>query len=89
MKKSRADLLIEQIDELKTDFQSLFDEQKELKWLQGVERCLELKMKVWGFDGKQPPVEAEPPPSVVLDLTRLSKATLAEIVELYNKNQKE
>lgn len=89
MKKSKADTLIEQIDELQQDFQQQFAAQGEIKWLQGVERCVELKMKVWGFDGKQPPVENDPAPvpQIVLDLTRLSTTTLAEIMALYQADQ--
>lgn len=89
MKRSYADTLIQEINELKNDFQGLFDDQKELKWLQGVERCMELKMKVWGFDGKQPVPEVEPAPApkIVLDLTKLSTETLSEIVALYQADQ--
>lgn len=90
MEKSRADTLIDQIDALQRDFQLQFDQQGEIKWLQGVERCVELKMKVWGFDGKQPPAEPAPPaaPPMVIDLKRLSTATLAELTHLYDEPPK-
>ena len=53
----------------------------ELKALQGIERCIELRMRLLGFDGKSVPAQPAPQePPAELDLTRLSENALKELV---------
>lgn len=59
----------------------------DIKIMQGVERCLELKMKLLGLDGKQPFVAVEdktgnPSDDIVLDLNSLSRQTIQELVKV-------
>lgn len=83
MKKSHADTLVGQIDELQKYYREAFATTDDIKALQGVERCIELKMKVWGFDGKATVAEIidQPSAEISIDLSKLSKETLLEIRE--------
>lgn len=56
----------------------------DIKTMQGVERCLELKMKLLGFDGKQQfmPTQTNCSPTgddIVIDLNDLSQQTIQEL----------
>lgn len=83
MQRSQSDILVTQIDQLQECYRKLFDDTSDLKALQGVERCIELKMKVWGFDGKGVVAEISDNPTaeISIDLSKLSKQTLFEILE--------
>lgn len=86
MKKSHSEILIQQIDSLQSRYNDPEVTADEIKALQGVERCLELKMKIWGFDGKNPQAEQEQEASeIVIDITKLSKQALQEIAALSDK----
>lgn len=68
--------------------------QPDVKLLQGIERCLELKMKLLGFDGKRPFQGAaagaqKEEQTITIDLSCLSKNTIEEILLLTNKNKKD
>lgn len=55
----------------------------DVKLLQGIERCVELRMKLYGLDGKTPPTTtANPDPIITIDLAKLSTQTLKEIINL-------
>ncbi|MEG0656052.1 MAG: hypothetical protein RR465_03395, partial [Mucinivorans sp.] len=81
MKKSPFELLVSEIDTLQKKYADQYKQEADLKALQGVERCLELKMKIMGFDGKTPPTIGIETPGAefLLDLSKLSKQALQEI----------
>ncbi|MEG1371956.1 MAG: hypothetical protein RSD75_06425 [Mucinivorans sp.] len=89
MKKSPFELIISEIDALQLRYTELFASENDIKSLQGVERCLEMKMKIMGFDGKNsPPTENETSTAeIILDLTKLSKQSLEEIINLTTKQK--
>lgn len=82
------------IDALEKRYRHLIEIQSEqqdkvvdVKMMQGEERCLELKMKLLGFDGKQPFKPTEVGCSgvhddIVIDLKTLSKQTIRELSKL-------
>lgn len=47
--------LIAEIDIITKRYEELFAREDDIKALQGMERCVELKMKICGFDGKPLP----------------------------------
>ncbi len=47
--------IIKQIDELTKKYDNIFIQENELKALQGMERCIEMKVKVLGLDTKKTP----------------------------------
>lgn len=85
------------IDSLEKAYRRQIDLQTEdkavdVKMMQGVERCLELKMKLLGFDGKQQPVlcneKAEgADDDIVIDIGGLSHQTVKELVEISRMKQ--
>lgn len=82
--------LLDRLDTLEELYRVSYIDGGDLKLLQGVERCIELRMKLLGFDGKSAaaaPVAAE---SIVsIDLKKLSNETLKEIIHLTQEGVKD
>lgn len=79
--------LLQRIDALEQMYSSAWQDSSDLKLLQGLERCIELRMKLFGYDGKsQVATSSIPEQGSTLNLKILSEAALREI---YNpKNEK-
>lgn len=77
--------LLQRLDSLESLYRDGYHANEDLKLLQGVERCIELRMKLLGFDGKTTaaaPVAAE---SIVsIDLKQLSDETIRELLKIKN-----
>lgn len=84
MKRSHFDTLLHEINELAKTYSTAFDLENDYKALQGVERCIELKIKLFDKDeqttGKDP--DSEKQTELNIDLSKLSKQTLSEILQL-------
>lgn len=79
-----TDLLC-RLDSLEKLYREGYATGEDMKLLQGVERCIELRMKLLGYDGKT--VVAAPAAVdrvISIDLKRLSDDTLREILTLTN-----
>lgn len=79
--------VVDEITTLQAQYVKAFDDTFDIKALQGVERCIELKMKVYALDGKNPP-QIDENPEITIDLSKLSSSTLKEIIELTQKISK-
>lgn len=79
--ESRVAVMIEKLDSLEELYRIAFDDSSDIKALVGVERCLELRMKILGLDGKQGVGVTMAPPEnlLTIDLEKLSQATLVEL----------
>lgn len=78
--------IIEEIDALCRRYENLFDKDEDPKMLQGMERCIEMKMKASGIDGKNnPESEAQQNPSTIIDLSKIPTSLLKELLEIANK----
>ncbi|MFI3286979.1 MAG: hypothetical protein R3Y61_00720 [Rikenellaceae bacterium] len=74
--------IIKEIDELSKRYEMLFQRDEDLKTLQGMERCLEMKMKAYGIDGKNTTEnEAAPIHETKINLNTLPTKLLREILE--------
>lgn len=84
MKKSHFDTLLREINELAKTYSAAFDVENDYKALQGVERCIDLKLKLFDKDeqntAKDP--DAEKQTELIIDLSKLSKQTLSEILQI-------
>ncbi len=74
------DRLMREVAQLSKRYEQLFASTDDLKALQGMERCLEMKMKICGLDGKQPlqSTQINQTPNNLLPLTELP----TELLEL-------
>ncbi|MEG2479730.1 MAG: hypothetical protein RSA50_05615 [Mucinivorans sp.] len=77
------------IDKLQEQYQRAVDESpNDIKILLGIERCIELRMRLWGFDGKPSAQSFTPtaPTSEAIELASLSQATLKELLQTIENN---
>lgn len=73
--------LLKRVDSLEKLYRDSFAINDDPKLLQGVERCIEIRMKLLGYDGKNSvaaPIAAETILSI--DLKQLSETTLRELL---------
>ncbi len=83
--------IISEINALKKDYQELFLSEGDIKALTGVERCIEMKMKVMGIDGKQKEENqsAKQNNQSYISLSELPTKLLNEILEHINSKNME
>lgn len=82
--------IIHEIDNLAQKYNQLFDRDEDIKSLQGVERCIEMKMKACGIDGKNnPETPSNNPASPTLLLSELPTDILKQIFKSFNPNTME
>ncbi|CDN31560.1 hypothetical protein BN938_1473 [Mucinivorans hirudinis] len=77
--------LIQRLDTLEELYRQSFSQSEDVRLLQGVERCIELRMKLLGYDGKTQaaaPVTEER--TITIDLKQLSETTLKDILQQIN-----
>lgn len=73
--------LLDRLDTLETLYREGYLQNADLKLLQGVERCIELRMKLLGYDGKTTTAAPVVTESIMsIDLTKLSDTTLKELI---------
>lgn len=73
--------LLDRLDTLETLYREGYLQNADLKLLQGVERCIELRMKLLGYDGKTATAAPVVTESIMsIDLTKLSDTTLKELI---------
>lgn len=72
--------LLQRIDALEQMYDLAWQDSRDIKLLQGLERCIELRMKLFGYDGKsQVATVIDTSPGATLNLKMLSEAALREI----------
>lgn len=77
--------MLKRLDSLEKLYRESYFTNEDLKLLQGVERCIELRMKLLGYDGKSSTAAPVASESIVsIDLKRLSDQTLRELLEIKN-----
>lgn len=78
--------LLRRLETLEKLYRDNFCSQDDLKALQGVERCIELRMKLLGCDAKQSAGNAgavnTPEAAMSIDLSKLSENTINELLKL-------
>ncbi len=83
------DKIIDEIDELTKKYEMLFARDEDLKSLQGMERCIEMKMKACGMDGKNK-IENDDNSNneTRLILSELPTKFINELIEIANSKNK-
>ncbi len=79
--------IIQEIDDLAKKYNQLFARDEDIKSLQGVERCIEMKMKACGIDGKNNPetnTNDNNQPTILL--SELPTDILKQIFNIINPN---
>lgn len=74
--------LVDEVDKISKRYADHFTESADIKALQGMERCVELKMKIRGIDGKPPP-QTEPvtaPPEWSIPVVDLPSDLLEKLI---------
>lgn len=82
--------IIDEIDALAQKYEQLFARDEDIKSLQGIERCIEMKMKTCGYDGKNnpdTPTNTNTQPTLLL--SELPTDILKQIFNIINPNTME
>ncbi len=83
------DKIIDEIDELTKKYEMLFARDEDLKSLQGMERCIEMKMKACGMDGKNKTENDDNSNNETrLILSELPTKFINELIEIANSKNK-
>lgn len=86
----QASELFEAISSLEKLYYEYYASKEDLKVLQGMERLIEIRMKLYGYDGKNRVVRPSVPDDFrVIELSKLSEMALREILELTNEQKEE
>lgn len=74
--------IIQRINKLEQRYEEL-SQGGDVKYLNGMERCIELLMKVYGVDGKNSyDIIENSQDKVKVDMSRLSSSTLSELISV-------